>query len=94
MKSFILALFLATSASAETIIIPVQDLLFEIPSYANAPNFDLNSALQGQWIPESPKRSDRKSQKKIEKQLIDMMWEEYPDAQSIRIWKGNLILKI
>lgn len=87
-------------ASAETLIIPVQDLLLTVPNFTDAPAFGLDSALRGDWIPES--RGDRKesatreSRKKIrerEKKLIKIMWEEYPDAMSIRIWDGNLIIK-
>jgi hypothetical protein len=92
--SILLSLFITMSVHAETRIIPVQDLLFEIPSYTNAPKFNLGEALEGQWIPESPKRVDRKTQKQIEKKLIDIMWEEYPEAKLIRIWKGNLIVTL
>jgi len=92
--SILLSLFITLSAQAETKIIPVQDLLFEVPSFTNAPKFNLGEALEGQWTPESPKRIDRKTQKQMEKKLIELLWEEYPDAKSIRIWKGTLIIKL
>jgi hypothetical protein len=92
--SILTALFITTSVHAETVILPVQDLLFEVPSFANAPKFGFNDALNGEFVPENPKRSERKSKKEMEKKLIEMMWEEYPDARSIRIWKGNLIIKL
>jgi len=76
-----------------TIVVPVSDLLFEIPQFNNAPRFNLNQALNGTWIPESPTKIDRKTRKKTEKKLIDLLWEEYPDALSIRIWRGNAIIK-
>ena len=94
MKAFIAALFIAASASAETIIIPVQDLMFEVPNFTNAPKFQLGAALNGNFIPETPKRMDRKTKRELEKKLISIMWDEYPDAQSIRIWNGNMIVRM
>jgi hypothetical protein len=93
MKSILLALFIAASASAETIILPVQDLLLEHPNFV-APDFSLNSALNGQATPGNPPRSVRESKREMERKLIDLMWDEYPNAQSIRIWRGNLIIRI
>ena len=94
MKSLIAALLFTASASAETIIIPVQDLLFDIPNFTNAPRLNLGAALNGTIDIETPKKMDRKSRKKLESNLIDMMWDEYPDAISIRIWHGSLIVRM
>lgn len=94
MKAFIAALFIAASASAETIIIPVQDLMFEVPNFTNAPKFQLGAALNGNFVPETPKRMDRKTKRELEKKLISIMWDEYPDAQSVRIWNGNMIVRM
>lgn len=94
MKSLIAALLLTASASAETIIIPVQDLMFEVPNFTNAPKFQLGAALNGNFVPETPQRMDRKTKRELEKKLISMMWDEYPDAQSIRIWNGNMIVRM
>lgn len=94
MKSLIAALLLTASASAETIIIPVQDLMFEVPNFTNAPKFELGAALNGNFVPETPKRMDRKTKRELEKKLISMMWDEYPDAQTIRIWNGNMIVRM
>lgn len=93
MRSIIAALFITASACAETIIIPVQDLIFEVPNFTNAPDFDFNAALNGNFVPDSPRKMDRKARRELERKLIDFMWDEYPDAQSIRIWNGNLIIK-
>lgn len=93
MKSIVLALLLTASASAETIILPVQDLLHEVPNFT-APDFSLNSALNGQATPGNPPRSVRESKRDIERKLINLMWDEYPNAQSIHIWRGNLIILI
>jgi len=94
MKSIIAALFISASASAGTIIIPVQDLMFEVPNFTNAPKFNLGQAVNGNFVPETPKKMDRKTRKELERKLIDLMWEEYPDAQSIRIWNGNMIVRM
>ena len=94
MKSMIAALLLTASASAETIIIPVQDLMFEVPNFTNAPKFELGAALNGNFVPETPKRMDRKTKRELEKKLINIMWDQYPDAQSIRIWNGNMIVRM
>lgn len=94
MKSLIAALLLTTSASAETIIIPVQDLMFEVPNFTNAPKFELGAALNGNFVSETPQRMDRKTKRELEKKLINIMWDEYPDAQSIRIWNGNMIVRM
>ena len=93
MKSIVLALLLTASASAETIILPVQDLLHEIPNFT-ATDFSLNSALNGQATPGNPPKSVRESKRDMERKLINLMWDEYPNAQSIRIWRGNLIVRI
>jgi len=94
MKALLLSLFITGSACAETLVIPVQDLLFEIPQFTNAPDFNLNAALNGSFMPETPKRVDRKTAKQMEKRLINMLWDEYPDAQSIRIWNGSVIIRL
>ena len=94
LAALILSLALAMPAMGTTIVVPVSDLLFEVPQFDNAPRFNLNQALNGNWTPEIPKKKDRKTQKELEKKLIDLMWDEYPDAESIRIWRGNLIIKL
>jgi hypothetical protein len=94
MKSLIAALLLTATASAETLILPVQDLMFEVPNFTNAPKFQLGAALNGNFVPETPQRLDRKTKRELEKKLISIMWDEYPDAQSIRIWNGNIIVRM
>lgn len=94
MKALLLSLMFTGSACAETLVMPVQDLLFEIPQFTDAPRFNLGGALQGQWTPETPKRQDRLTQRQLEKKLINMLWDEYPDAESIRIWHGSIIIRL
>ena len=94
LAALILSLALAMPVMGSTIVVPVSDLLFEVPQFDNAPRFNLNQALNGNWTPENPRKKDRKTQKELERKLIDLMWEEYPDSESIRIWRGNLIIKL
>jgi hypothetical protein len=93
MKSFILALFLTTSACAETIILPVQDLLFEHQNYLS-PKFNLGSALHGRVEVGQPPKMNRKTRKELENALIYLLEDEYPDLQSLRIWQGNVIIQL
>jgi hypothetical protein len=96
MKSFLsllLSLFLFVSdVNAETIIIPVQDLLYEIPNF-ESPKYDLNAGLNGQYsVREIPK--EKRSRKKIEEKIRNIVYDFYPDATSVRIWRGNVIVTL
>ncbi len=96
MKSVIvsLSLLLSTPAvAAETIIIPVQDLLMTIPNFDNAPDFNLNDALNGGMPVGNSKPSKRQSKREQEKKLIELVQDMYPDA-TVRLWNGNLIVRI
>lgn len=93
MKSLIAAIAVASTCHAETLMFPVQDLLFEHPNFL-PPKMSFNAAMQGSFeISEIP-RMDRKTRREIERRLIDFMWDEHPDAESIRIWNGTLIVRI
>jgi hypothetical protein len=90
--AIITCLLFAPLAKAETIIIPVQDLLIEIPNF-KAPTYGFNAGLNGQYtVTDIPKtKRDRKAQ---EKKLINMVYDIYPDAESVRIWNGTFIIKL
>jgi hypothetical protein len=91
MKSLLLSIFLffTTTVNAETIILPVQDLLLEVPNY-EAPSYGFNAGLNGRYtVTEIPKS---KREKNMNKKLIDLAWDIYPDAVSIRMFRGNLII--
>lgn len=93
MKAFILSLFLTTSCLAETVIIPVQDFLLTHQNFL-PPKFNFNSALNGTIdISNSPKLN-RKQKKELEKELIYLIEELYPDVENIKIWNGNIIFKV
>ena len=90
--AFILALILNVQAQAKTLIYPVGDLLMSIPTFTNSPNFDLWMGMYGQMpVSNSMPAGERK---KMEKELIDLLWQEVPEAKSISIWNGNVIIKI
>lgn len=93
MKYFIfllVCLSLTCSVRAETIILPIQDLLYEIPNY-ESPTFNLGSASNGEYRISDIKKTKR-NKKQIEKKLIDIIYQEYPDAKSIKIINGNFII--
>jgi hypothetical protein len=94
MKKLLLALclFFTPIVKAETIIIPVQDLLYEIPNF-EAPKFNFNAVLEYSNIIGDLKKSKR-DRKEAENKLIDLLYDIYPDATSIKIWRGNLIIKV
>ena len=89
--------------SQETQIYPIRDLLFEAPNFDNAPEFNLNQAVQqGGGAPfgtpgEAPERraASEKAEELIE--LIKSLVE--PDAwlddtvASIRYYDGNIIVR-
>jgi hypothetical protein len=96
MKSMIvsLSLLLSTPAvAAETVVIPIHDLLMTIPNFDNAPDFNLNESLNGGMPIGNPTKAKRESRKERERRLIELVQEMYPDA-TIRIWNGNLIVRI
>lgn len=96
MKSMIisLSLLLSTPAvAAETVVIPIQDLLMTIPNFDNAPDFNLNESLNGGMPIGNSTKEKRESRKERERRLIELLQEMYPDAK-IRIWNGNLIVRI
>lgn len=96
MKSMIvsLSLLLSTPAvAAETVVIPIHDLLMTIPNFSNAPDFNLNESLNGGMPIGNPTKAKRESRKERERRLIELVQEMYPDA-TIRIWNGNLIVRI
>jgi hypothetical protein len=94
MKKILLSLCLlfAPVAKAETIMIPVQDLLYEIPNF-EAPKFNFNAALEYSNIIGDLKKSKRE-RKEAENKLINLLYELYPDATSIKIYRGTLIIRI
>jgi hypothetical protein len=87
----LIILFFTLPVSAETIIIPVSDLIYEVPNY-KAPSFNLGSASRGEYSIGEIKKTKR-NKKEIEKKLIDIAWFYYPDAETIKIYKGNFIIK-
>lgn len=88
----LLTFLISFSAKAETLIIPIQDLLFDVPNF-EAPTYGFNAGLNGQYtVTEIPKsKRDRKAQ---EKKLINMVYDIYPDAESVRIWNGVFVIKL
>lgn len=92
---FILSLFLCTTTvKSETLIVPVQDILFFIPNFENAPDFNLNASLNGSQFISDVVKDKKRNRKRAEQQMIGMLWEIYPDATSIILFRGNFIIKL
>lgn len=87
-----LTLLVSSNVRAETLIIPVSDLLLDVPNF-KAPTYDFNAGLNGEYaISEIPKT--KREKKERERKLINMVYDIYPDAISVRIWNGNFIIKL
>jgi len=93
MKALIAALFIAASASAETYIIPVQDLLYEIPNFAG-PEIDLNSILNNGTINITNPPKTKRERKEYEKKLKEIIMDVCPNVESVKFWNGNAIIKV
>ena len=84
--AILIAFSIATTSVAETIILPIQDLLME------GPKFDLNSAING--TQNSSIKKPAKDKKAFERKILSIAWDMYPDALYIRVLQGNLIIKL
>jgi len=95
-KQFVLVvpLLFCSLSRAETLVIPVQDILMEIPNFGNAPNFNLMDGMYGGSPIGNAGQQGRKTKREREQELIDLIHDLYPDAISIRIWRGNVIIRL
>lgn len=97
MKSLLLA-FVCTltpsAVAAETIVIPVQDMLFVCPDFDDAPDFDLNQSVNGRdFIGDKKTPKKTKTRRDVERELISLIEALYPTAK-VRIIGDNLIIRI
>ena len=97
MKSLLLA-FVCTltpsAVAAETIVIPVQDMLFVCPDFDDAPDFDLNQSVNGRdFIGDKKTPKKTKTRREVERELISLIEALYPTAK-VRIVGDNLIIRI
>ena len=84
-------IFLPRPTMGETFIIPIDDILMEIPYFTNAPDFNLNNGMQGH-LPVG--NSTKQPRKKIpEQEILDLAWMLYPNAENIQVWNKKLIIK-
>ena len=95
-KQFILVvpLLFCSLSRAETLVISVQDILMEIPNFGNAPNFNFMDGMYGGSPIGNVGQQGRKTKREREQELIDLIHDLYPDALSIRIWRGNVIIRL
>jgi hypothetical protein len=90
----IVPFLLCAIVEAKMIIVPIQDIMMEIPNFTNAPSFNLNNGLFGGNPIGNVGASGRKTKKEREKELIDLLEAMYPEALSIRIYGGNVIIRL
>lgn len=89
----ILTLLFVSPVKAETFIIPVQDLLYEIPNFAG-PEIDLNSILNNGTINITNPPKTKREKKEYEKKLREVIMDLCPNVESIKFWNGNAIINI
>lgn len=91
--SSVMLLLCPAAAAAETVIIPVQDLINEVPNFDNAPEFNLGAAIDsGTGFIGNPKKDAKRDTRRQERLVVQMVEEMYPDA-TVRLWRGNLIIR-
>jgi hypothetical protein len=75
----------------QTYIVPIDDILMEIPYFTNAPEYNLNNGMQGSLPVGTHTKQPRN--KVSEQEILDLAWTLYPNAENIRIWNKKLIIK-
>ena len=85
--------FFVSPVKAETFIIPVQDLLYEIPNFAG-PEIDLNSVLNNGTINITNPPKTKREKKEYEKKLREVIMDLCPNVESVKFWNGNAIINI
>jgi hypothetical protein len=88
---FALLLLMPKQAPAQILILPVEDLLMTIPDFNNAPNYNFWNGMNGQ-LP--PANSTRQPRLKNEEELLNLAWDIFPQAETIKIWNKKLIIKL
>lgn len=84
-------ILITASARAETLILPISDLLIEIPNY-EAPKLNLGASLNGRYEIQNIKKETRIN-KELRSKLIQLAYDMHPDAKSVRIYNNSLIIK-
>jgi hypothetical protein len=84
-------LFIPRPSLGQTYIIPVDDLLMSVPNFSNAPDFNLNNAMNGNLPIGTHTKQPRK--KIPEQELLDLAWTLFPTAENIKVWNCKLIVK-
>ena len=87
----IILIFLPRPTMGETLIIPIDDLLMEIPYFSNAPEYNFNNGMQGNLPVGTHTKQPRK--KIPEQEILDLAWMLYPNAENIQVWNKKLIIK-
>jgi len=86
-----LTLFIPRPSLGQTLIIPVDDLLMEIPNFSNAPEYNFNNGMQGNLPVGTHTKQPRK--KVSEQEILDLAWSIFPTAENIKVWNCKIIIK-
>lgn len=92
---FLLLVFVTpVMGKTQTLVVDVRDLLMEVPQFNNAPDFNFWNGMNGGLPPSNSTRQPRTTRAEREAAMVDLMWTVYPNAQSITIWQGKLIIRL
>ena len=93
---FLLLVFVTpVMGKTQTLVVDVRDLLMEAPQFDNAPDFNFWNGMNGGMpVQESNPYGRRLTRAEREAAMVDLMWTVYPNAQSITIWQGKLIIRL
>lgn len=86
LSSLLLSTILCSKANLDTIVLPVDDILFEIPDF-ESPKMNLGGFKQ-KSIEE--KKKTRKND--IRNDIVRIARIEYPNARKIEIIRGKLVI--
>lgn len=86
LSSLLLSTILCSKANSDTIVLPVDDILFEIPDF-EPPKMNLGGFKQKST---EEKKKTRKND--IRNDIVRIARIEYPNARKIEIIRGKLVI--
>lgn len=84
----IIVLFLNTISKADIIIVPMGDILFEVPNF-EAPKMNLGYSMK-----KDVENKTKKNNKQIKNKIFDIFRDQYPTAQKIEIINQNIVITL
>jgi len=79
----------------EISIYDTRDITFSVPYFDNAPNFNMDIALQGGRgrLFSDPPHKVESDRKKNEEELDDLLWDLFGEDHEFIRWRGHLIIR-